>query len=85
MNTITTGIDPITAEPRSRSSAITIGTVATFGHLVGTLTVFTRCTGPGHPLAVDMNVYFPHRAGTLEGGLRGVDVSSYSGWECLAR
>ena len=32
-----------------------------------------RCTSPGHPLFLDMNVYFHHRAGKLVGGAQGVD------------
>jgi hypothetical protein len=33
-----------------------------------------------------MNVYFPRRAGKLEPGAQGrIEVSGYSGWECLAR
>ena len=85
INTTTPGIQPMTAKPyhgqaRARWSAITIGTVATFGHQARTVTVFTRWTSPGHPLFLDMNVYFPHREGKLGGGAQGgIEVSSYSG------
>ena len=58
---------------RARWSGITIGTVATFGHHARTITVFTRGTSAGHPLFLDMNVYFHHRAGKLGGGAQGGD------------
>jgi hypothetical protein len=77
---ITAGIQPTTANPT------TMATVVTFRIRAHTLTVFIRCTSPGHPPFLRMNVYFAHRAGKLEGGARGwVKVSSYSDWECLAR
>jgi hypothetical protein len=68
LDTITACLQPIMAHARSRSGAIMIGTVATFGHLARMLTAFTRCTSPGHPMFLGMNVYFRHRAGKLEPG-----------------
>src|SRR5215471_16341563 len=52
----------------SKRSTITVSTVATFSVAARTVTVFIRCTSPGHPPFLHMNVYFPHRAGKLEGG-----------------
>ena len=70
---------------RARWSAITTGTVATFGHHARTVTVFTRGTSAGHPLFLDMNVYFRHRAGKLGGGAQGgIEVSYYSGGVMLS-
>jgi hypothetical protein len=48
---------PITATP-IRLSTITTGTVASSGLTARTLTIFTGCTSPGHPLFLRMNVYF---------------------------
>ena len=82
-----TAMNAITAAfGRPRPTPTTIGTVATFRVTAHTLTVFIRCTSPGHPPFLLMNVYFAHRAGKLEGGAGGwIKVSSYSSWECLAR
>jgi hypothetical protein len=78
------GQGPITAKP-SPVDRDHDRHVATFGYHAPTVTLFTRCTSPGHPLFLDMNVYFPHRAGKLGGGAQGgIEVSSYSGWVMLS-
>jgi hypothetical protein len=90
MDTITTGIRPITAnldhgQPPTTAEHDHDRTVATFSVTARTITVFIRCTSPGRPLFLNMDVHSAHRAGKLEAGDRGrIEVSGYSGWECFS-
>jgi hypothetical protein len=79
VNATTTSIGPSRPSP-SRVEAIKIGTVATFGHHARTVTVFTTCTSAGHPLFLDMNVYFHRRAGKLGGGAPRGDLGVELQW-----